>query len=168
MANQEEKDSGKEERNIHLVEKRYSFVQKEWKVQRIFEVLMILFLAAGFLGLFGEGVLSEKTISGDGFEVKYQQYLRVKTPTELLVYLNNPPDTTVISFNSTYLEEVKIEQIVPQPIAAKTQNWRLFYTFNTASGGQIMFYLMPESPGKKELDLQIHQEVSRIEQFVYF
>ncbi|HET6527945.1 MAG TPA: hypothetical protein VFG39_04265 [Balneolaceae bacterium] len=167
MADQE-KGSNKKEKDIQLVEERYGFVKKEWKVQRAFQVLMLLFLAAGLMGLFGKGVLSKKTISHEGLDIEYQQYVRVKTPTKLSIYLKNPLDTTVISFNSDYLRDVRIDQMMPQPIASGTENNRSFFTFNTTSAGLITFYIFPEHMGPLNLNLQIHKETKHLEQFVYF
>ncbi|HEX6983625.1 MAG TPA: hypothetical protein VF181_12770 [Balneolaceae bacterium] len=158
----------KEKLNIHLIEDELDFVHKERKVQRYAAVVMFLFLAAGLLGFFGGGVVSKTRISLNGFEVEYQQYLRESTSSEFFVYLEKAADTTVISFNKKYLEKIKINEIVPQPVSTKTNDNRIFYTFNTGGEGVIIFYLMPLNGGSRELVLGIGGEIKQIKQFVYY
>lgn len=168
MDDQEKRDSHGDKFDITLVEKKTDFNRKERKVQRYAAALMLLFLLAGLLGFFGGGVVSKTKISLNGFEVKYQQYLRENTPSRLVIYLSGDTDSTTVSFNKKYIEGVKIGQIMPQPVSSKTSDGRIFYTFNTARQGMLVFYLTPDKPGSVELELGVQGEVKSLEQYVHY
>ncbi len=168
MKNKENKETNTKYRDIHIVEEKYNFSQKERKVQSILKILLVLILVAGLLGLFGGGLLSQRVASGSDFSVKYHQFIREESPTKLYVYLDNPSDTTLISFNSSYLEEVQIVQTMPAPLSSKTTDGRIFYSFNTAATGLIVFYLLADNAGFMELSLTVDNETKRLDQFAYF
>lgn len=166
--NDEPKKTSNKKVDISFLEKRYSFAQKEQRVNTFFVVFMIFFLILGFLGLFGSGPISEKTFSGDIYKIEYNQFLRQDTPTELYISLKNPPDTTVISFTNSYIKDVQIKQVTPVPKSVELVNNRLIYRFDTSGTGIIAFSLQPERPGSKELEIGVQGDVTRVKQFVYF
>ncbi len=155
-------------KDIHIVEDKYLFSKKEWKFQKYGRILLVLLLIGGLLGLFGGGVLSKKTVHGNDFKIEYYSLAREETSAKLYIYLQNPSDITSISFNSSYLEDVRVLQTVPAPENSKTADNRIFYLFNTASSGVIIFYLSAGNAGFKELSLGIDNEIKRLKQFIYF
>ncbi|HLR32573.1 MAG TPA: hypothetical protein VK074_08785 [Fodinibius sp.] len=162
-------ESFRENNNIGYVKQRYPFIQKEQWVQKIFLTGVALFLGLGILGLYGEGYLSKKTISGSNYEIEYQQFLRSQTSTELYINLKQSDDTTVVSLPGKYIKQVKIEQISPTPESAKVgKNNRLQYNFVTSDNGTIAFYLRPQWLGAKEIEVGVQNETTVIKQFVYY
>ncbi len=168
MGNKANKKTDAKYKDIHSVEETYNFSKKEWRVQRYGKIFLAVFILIGLLGLFGGGLLSKRVIIEKDYKIKYQLIVREESPHKLYVYLQNPSDTTTISFNTSYLEDVQLSQTMPPPASAKTTDERIFYSFNTASTGVIIFYLLPDNAGFKDLYLQIGNERQHLEQFIYF
>lgn len=154
--------------DISYVEQRYSFARKEQWVSKFFIAFILSFLIVGLLGLFGNGPISNQTISGGMYNIEYPQFLRMDTPSELYINLQNPPDTTVISFANSYIKDVQIKQITPTPESVEIADNHLQFSFVTSSEGTIAFSLQPERSGSKELEIGIQGDVTSIKQFVYF
>lgn len=167
MADQEQ-ESSPNKRSINYVDERYPFAQKEHRVNKFFIMFMVSFLILGISGLFGDGPISEQTLSGDIYKIEYHQFLREDTRTGLYISLKNPPDTTVISLTNSYIKDVQIKQVTPTPESVEITDNRLHYSFVTDSGGTIAFSLQPKRSGPKELEIGVQDDFTRINQFVYF
>lgn len=153
--------------DILRIEKRYDFERKELSIHKYFEWLMVLFLLAGLLGLFGDGILSKKKAVSDTFEIDYHHLLRAGTSTELYVQLSGNGNPTEVSFNHDYLDKVKITDASPQPLSVRTEDDRLIYTFDTAGSSRIVFYLWAYRPGTADLELGLKGEVQYLSQYIF-
>lgn len=167
MATQE-KDNSQTKENIQYVDQRYTFARKEEWLKKFFLLFMISFLTLGILGLFGSGPISEQTLSGGSYIIEYNQFLRKDTPSELYISLENPPDTTVISFAVSYLKDVQIKRVTPDPESVEIKDNRLHYSFATNGSGTIFFGIQPDRSGSKELEIGVLGDVRKIKQYVYF
>ena len=156
------------EKDIRQIEKHYSTQQMEWVAFCIFWILMSLVLVATALGLFGNGLLSNKTYTAKGNKIEYKKFMRVEKGTELLVHLNNAGENAKISLNNDYLKKVRIEQITPQPSKVELINNELIYTFSSIQKGFIVFYLIPQKMGSQQLRITIDGHQKSFDQYIYF
>lgn len=158
----------KEKVDIHLVEQEYSFDRKEDKWRRAFYCLFGAFLLAGALGAFGNGALSNKTLKGEGFLIRYERFLRTDTPSKLEVNLSNIDPPLTVSLGKEYLEKIEVERVVPQPESVEAKENGLVYSFKVDKGGTITFYIKPQSAGPRELEIEVQGQKKSLDQFVYF
>lgn len=154
-------------KDIELVEERHSFEKRELRIHKIFGVCMVLFLTAGLLGLFGDGMVSSQKIEASEYEITYDRFVRNESPTELFVHLENAEKTTTISFNEAYTEKVEIKNIVPSPASVQIKNGLLVLNFNTSREGVIIFYLWPIESGSAELELSVQDDINYLSQYVF-
>ena len=104
----------KEKPSIQLIEQEYPFEQRENRSRRIFYWLFASFLTAGVLGLFGNGILSQKTVEDKDFILKYERFLRTDTPSKLEITFKNTENPLTVTLNTEYLEQVDIQNVIPQ------------------------------------------------------
>lgn len=152
---------------MELVEQRYSFEKKELRIHKIFGVLMLLFLTAGMLGLFGDGILSSSKVETSEYEITYDRFVRNESPSELYIHLKNAKETTTISFSKEYSERVEIKNTVPSPETVEIKDGLLVFTFNTSRQGVIAFYLWPVESGSTELELSVQDDINYLSQYVF-
>jgi len=153
--------------DIRQIEKHYSTQQMEWVALRIFWIMMSLILIATALGLFGDGLLSNKTYINNRNKIEYNKFMRVEKGTELLVHLNNAGENAKISINNDYLKKVRIEQITPEPSKVELINNELIYTFSSIQKGFIVFYLSPQKMGSQQLQITIDGHQINFDQYIY-
>ncbi|MEX2573954.1 MAG: hypothetical protein WD317_06635 [Balneolaceae bacterium] len=168
MDEQANKPSGDQQTDIFLLEEKYPFARREKRVQKVFIAVMLLFLIAGFLGLFSNGILSNRISAGSGYDIEYQKFVRIQTPDRLFIHLKNSDSSTDISVNREYLKNVRIEQVIPRPESVRSKNNQMVYTLNTAQTGLIIIYIKPLRAGIQELELGVDDEVKTIKQVTYF
>ncbi len=156
------------DKDIRGTEKYYSFQQKEWVAFRIFWIFLSLILLAATFGLFGKGLLSDRTYTSKGVRVEYNKFMRVEKGAELVIHLTDSGENGQISINNDYLHKVRIEQVIPEPVSVKIKNNNLIYTFNPVQNGFIIFYLVPTKMGSHGLTLSIAGEQMCFNQFIYF
>ena len=132
------------------------FQQREWRMERIGWVIMLLIIAAGLLGLLGgPGLLSSTSaVSGDSLEVNYERYLHLleATSLELRVVPEQGQDTIRVWLSQSYLEDMLIEAIMPEPENVQTGADRTIFSFALAEPVQEMrinFQVSADRPGSK-------------------
>lgn len=113
-----------------------AFQRREWRVQRVGQVLMALLVAGGLLGLFGAGPLSRATATGGaGLRVDYRRFERVQAPTALRIHVH-PQAVSAgraeVWLDRAYLEGSLILAVDPPPAAVAAAGDRLVYAFDMA------------------------------------
>lgn len=162
------KDQEEEKFDISVVKEQQGFDEKETVVQKIFWVLMTIFLIAGAAGAFGDGVLSKRQIEGTGFAIKYEKFARLETPTTLEIIVKHPKENIAsIAIDNEYLKNIKIEKVIPQPESVIAQKDQTIFNIKTTENGLILFYLQPEHSGAYTLGINILEEAKKLTQFVY-
>lgn len=151
------------------------FQQREWRVERIGWVLMLLLILASLLGLLGgAGPLSSTTDgSADGLEVSYNRFAQMLEATTLQVHvsIDGAADTLRLWLSQSYLDSTRIESISPEPASIEVAEGRLIFNFELAAPVQetdIVFHLNPELPGLKQGAIGVEGGSSvELSQFVY-
>ena len=127
--------------------------------EKVAFALLVLFIVGAMLGLFGDGVLSQASVSSADGEVRveYQRFSRRHATQTLDITFPTQPgaDTIELNFNGDYLRRVQIDGIFPQPLeSTHQQTGRL--RFRTDGQGQDMMvrvHLQPEHAGWFEVRL---------------
>ncbi|MFC7403467.1 hypothetical protein [Citricoccus sp. GCM10030269] len=96
------------------------FQQREWRVEQVGTVLLVLFLLAGVLGLVGKGLFNQATTaSGNGaLEVEYQRVAHYKADQTVTVTVSEDAiedDTVMLVLTGPWAQEVNMSGISPEP-----------------------------------------------------
>ncbi len=116
------------------VEQDLDFQRREWAIQRVGWVVMLLVVVAALLGLFGQGVLGTATIgdSGDPLQLAYDRFDRKHAPTELQVEVAGrtvQEGQVRLWLNDRFLSQIELEQVVPEPEQVLVEPGRKVYVF---------------------------------------
>jgi hypothetical protein len=93
------------------------FQQREWRMQRLFWLLMYVVLLAVMLGAIGKGVLSDSHLGSlqGPLHFEYERFLRYRAAGEMRVTVSSPYDTTRISLDGDYFRQIGIQGVFPEP-----------------------------------------------------
>ncbi len=107
----------------------------ELRVQRIGWILFALLILAALAGLLGHGPLSRATAEdpASSLRIEYQRFERYQGPTELR--LHAAPQAVrggklKIWLSREFLDNIELEQVVPQPVTAELGSDRQTYVFD--------------------------------------
>lgn len=97
-----------------------AFQRFEWLVQRLLKIVFLALLLAALLGAFGDGPLSQATVSSSDrrLSVSYERFCRSSAPLLLtLTHQVNPRDADgfEIWLSAAYLKKMRVCDIVPLP-----------------------------------------------------
>jgi len=136
-------------------------------VQQICIVAIFLLMVSAALGLFGNGILSDKTITAGGNTMKYEKFGRHGGETILVFNLVSKDSIALITIPSIYLDYFRIETIVPEPGSNMIAGNSLIYTFNGRDVQRISFYMTPIKAGGIEGTIKGNQSNFTFSQFIY-
>lgn len=127
--------------------------------EKVAFALLVLFIVAAMLGAFGDGVLSETSVSSaDGrLRVEYQRFARREAQQILDITFPTQPgaNSVELDLSGDYLRRVQITEIFPQPMeSAHQQTGKL--RFATDGSGETMtvrMHLEPEHAGVLDVRL---------------
>lgn len=127
----------------------YSFQKREWTVQRIGWIAMLVLVIAAALGLVGSGPISRTSASAAGLEVHYLRFARLQAPEQLRVLIDNANGRVEVWLDAGFLSQKQIEKITPDPADVRTGSDRYTFVF-VAEGGrtEITFHMRPDNPGR--------------------
>ncbi len=146
------------------------FHEKEWRIQRIGWIVLTIFLALAFAGLFGGGPLSRARVGGAGGSIEYEHFARTGTSTDLVVTPAVAAAGGVhrIEIPSEYLRAFRIERITPEPAAVRMTGQRLVYEFAAgAPGSSVSFQIRPQRLWRHRAVLRIDGAPLEIWQLTY-
>lgn len=123
------------------IEEDLNHQKKAWRIRSAGFILIILFVVASALGLFGTGVLSKIT-EGDeasGFYIETEKFLRAGAPAQMIIHLKDrSPDTLEIFFNNDFLKNIKIESITPRPVEETNSGGNTLFKFTRKTAGSYL------------------------------
>lgn len=137
-----------------------------WKVQRIGWILLYLFLVLAGIGLFGNGLLSKRSIDVNPFKLEYEHYGRYESTMKIFVHFPAQKLTT-ISIPIQYLHEMKIEHIVPEPESKKLVSGNYILTFPEVNNGELIITLLPQTTGTVNSTILINDRSFAISHCIY-
>ena len=130
--------------------------------ERAGRVFMVLFVAAGLVGLLGRGPLSHRTstVPGADLAVDYEPITRVQTDTQITLHVRNDGDSPMMKIlvSTQLVEPMGLQRILPQPAAEATEGNGMALTFEVPPGtkdGHIRFIVQPAGIGPVPLTAQV-------------
>ena len=111
---------------------------------------MLLIVGAAAGGLFGSGLMSKATAGGADLLVEYDRFARYLSPVRLTIRTRaDAAGAVIIRIDSKFIQDVKIDKIVPEPAGVETENGWLAFRFNAATPGEVavQFDLIPDRTG---------------------
>lgn len=156
-----------------VVERADAFFHRERRLQTIGIVLLGLFVAAGAVGVFGDGPLSHVTRREGGVQLKYERFARMTYRTAIGVAV----DTTAadgqpvrIRISRDFLQNVGLLEVRP-PAAQRglTEDLTIFEVPASAGKAHLELHYEPENPGRLDAAIQADgSPPARLTQLVYF
>jgi hypothetical protein len=125
--------------------------RRESLLQRIAWPLLYALLLAIALGLLGDGPLSRTTVSAqEGVTLDYPRFARrqAEQTLELSVMATSP--RVVLQVDNRWLQQVNLEQVVPQPAEVRADGDGTRLVFHATPGAvlQVQLRLKPSHPGR--------------------
>ncbi len=137
-----------------------------WKVQMIGWVLMGLIFILAALGLFGSGPLSNRSINEKNISLDYEYFGRFESNTKTVIrFPANAISTLAIPLS--YLKEMKLQQVIPEPQEKKIENGNYIMSFSGLDEGKIILYLLPQTSGAVQTVFRINEQPYTINHFIY-
>jgi hypothetical protein len=136
-------------------EEHFPQERREWVVQRVAWVVMVLILVAALLGAFGNGVLSKRTANSEdgGLRVEYQKIVRFQAISELRLKIDvkEPGDEGLVTLTigGGYLEHFELESVVPEPEEQRSGE------------GHVVLMLRPVRPGEP-VEVTVRAKVEKL------
>ncbi len=135
LSSPDRRQGGPSSRNKLELEGHWEDHPWELRIQRIGWIVFALLILAALAGLLGHGPLS-RTTAGDpasSLRVEYQRFERYQGPTELR--LHAAPQAArggklKIWLSREFLDNIELEQVVPQPVTAELGSDRQTYVFD--------------------------------------
>lgn len=127
------------------IDERLDLHEKGWVIQRVGWVIIFAIMAAGLLGLFGEGAFSQKTVSNGTTKVEYERFFRYET--EMMIRIESGTHISTISFPQEYLKDFRIVRFEPEPFSNTTSQHEVVYNFLPGQNLMVSIYLIPKTYG---------------------
>lgn len=140
---------------------------KGWIFQRIGWALMLLFLVCAALGVFGDGMLSEKILTSRGTSVLFDRYLRRENDTEVEILAPYKDGRLLVVFSPMFTKSFKVDRVVPKPVEERTNNGSTVYAFAGEEAGQLTLFLTARKAGMIHTTVRVNDIDFEIEQYVY-
>lgn len=149
--------------------------RRTWVIQRISWIIMFLILIAALLGFTGRGGLEginkmKATSALQSMEIEYERYLRNEVSSEMKVNLRNVNSSNPsIFFSKEFYENIRVEQIVPEPEMVQVGPTGITYTFQANHPeSHIMLYIKPMHIGSLNITARgPNNDALRFSLFVY-
>lgn len=127
------------------LDERLDLHEKGWVIQRVGWVIIFAIMAAGLLGLFGEGAFSQKTVYNGATKVEYERFFRYET--EMKIKIESPAHISSISIPQEYLKDFEIVRFEPEPFSNNTSQHEVIYNFLPGQNLILSIYLIPKAYG---------------------
>ena len=133
---------------------------------------MFLIIVAALLGFTGRGGLAginkmTAETPSQSMKIEYNRFLRNQVSDEMKISVQSSNPT--ILFSKDFQENVRVEQIVPEPESVETSAAGISYTFKAKGPeSRIVFYIKPANVGP--LNTTVHgpsNAIVALSQFVY-
>lgn len=116
------------------IDQDLAFQEREWRLERVGWVLLVLLVLVGLGGLFGNGPLSWTTVTtpDGGLRVSYERFGRRGGPQELTVRARAQAARSgswQVEVSSDYLASLEVGPITPEPDAVETVEDAVRYRF---------------------------------------
>jgi hypothetical protein len=132
------------------IQEHMAFQRRTWIVQRAGWLVLGAIAIAAILGLFGGGVLSERTATGPGMNITYERFERVTHVAQFTItFTAGPGGERRLHLGRAFQKSFEISSIQPTPLRSAAAADGLDLTFAAASGNtsQVVIWASPRSYG---------------------
>lgn len=151
-----------EEASIEL-DQNMPVQERAWRFERVGWGVLTLLVLLALLGLFGSGPLSSTTATtpDNGIAAAYERFVRHdgSTSVELTIGPGQASDGEVeVWISASYLDDMEVEQIAPQPDEVRSNGDRQGYVFlvdDPSTETTVTFQLRPDAMGRITGDVGI-------------
>jgi hypothetical protein len=139
--------------------------RREWFLQRLTWLLMLLIAIAALAGVLGDGPASNSHAGNIGADLyaEYDRYLRHQSPLDLKVYCRPGLNKEfAISFDRSFLEQFEIQEIQPGPTSTALAGDKWLFKFNSSTDQQqlVLWRLAAKAVGKVENQISLDGKTS--------
>lgn len=141
--------------------------KRGFKIQKVGIAFILSLVLLAALGLFGDGVLSNRSSESGSAKIEYQRFYRFEARMEINVELTDFGNSNVISFPKEYLKNFQIESITPEAESTNFKGDRSEFVFNGPGNGSVTFYLIPRKVGSIEGEIAVNGERFKLSHFIF-
>lgn len=152
------------------IDEALDFQKRFHVVQRVTWWVLALVPVAAVLGLFGGGLLSERTAGGDaaGVTVRYDRFARITADTQFELQLTRADGPTTVTISRALLDLYRIGEIRPEPERVVTRADSIDYVFAASANGTVLLAVKPDSVGSSSGTVTVAGGAPvRINQFIF-
>lgn len=121
---------------------------KSYPIQRIGWFLLYAFILLALSGFFGKGILSEKQVTVDDKEIRYEKFGRNQMPMNLELIIPNVTDSITISIPQEYFNYVQLRSVNPEPSTQEINNRSYNFTFKGTGELRAFVEIEPKLYGR--------------------
>jgi hypothetical protein len=126
------------------------FERRQWLIQRISWIAIVLLLVLALAGAFGNGYLSRASVADGALHVEYERFVHADAPTTLRIRVGSlDASTTRIAIDRELADAIHIQGFLPQPTHSLSTSTALILEFETGGERDLRVTLdaNPQSPG---------------------
>ncbi len=136
-------------------------------VQNWGRIMMFLLLILAIAGLFGSGPASEDIWKYRDIEISYERFVRCESEMKLEIHGNAPGDSLSVFLPHSYLQNLRIERIQPEPANSILTAAGIRYSFTAKDRAEVVFSFLPEAAGIASGRLLVNGTRADISHFIY-
>ena len=148
------------------IDEHLDLQEKGWVTQRVGWIMIIAVMIAGALGLFGNGWISNQTLTSGNIKAEFERFFRYETEMKILV--ESGDHISSISFPQQYLKDFRIIHFVPEPVNNNTSDNEVRYNFLAGQNKIVTVYLVPKTYGSINGTMKVNETtVLNLNHFIF-
>lgn len=148
-----------------LEDEQVNLLEKGWIIQKVGWALIIATMIAGALGLFGEGIVSEKKITSGATTIEFERFFRHEA--EMKVVIESKDHIASIALPQEYLKNFRIVRFVPESDNNVTLNGNVQFNFLPGDNHTVTFYLIPKEFGSIGGTMKVNGNNFSLNHYIY-
>jgi hypothetical protein len=136
------------------IDQNLAFQRREWIVQRVGWWVLVAFVVAASLGVFGDGpVSSARAGTGqDPFWLEYERFVRVGATSRIALHegASGPRSALQLRIARSYFDAIVIERVTPEPTQVDVGERQVTMRFDPPQESPpltIVLEIRPQRPG---------------------
>ena len=141
--------------------------RKGWIAKPFGRAVIISILVAGALGFFGGGWLSKQVLRQGAATIQFDRFLRNQGEMDLVVSMTGVSGRSAVSFPLEYMNNLHVEDIVPQPETSFIRSGQVWYVFQADQNLLAHFYLKPQTVGNLHGSVWVNDQFIPLSHYIY-
>lgn len=130
------------------VDEDLAWQERAWVVQRVAWGAFAVVLLAAAAGFCGTGPASSATAGDSRFQVSYHRFLRYQAPATVEVEVPVEGGEVTVWVDGSYLREMELQHVVPEPDSVEAGEARHSFTFMPAPDASRIVVAFSFRPGR--------------------